>query len=57
MTKKRSSEFFSTKAAFFQEKVRFFPGKVRFFYKFDLGISGDFSVAGLGFSIFLELQH
>src|SRR6218665_3771358 len=67
MTKKESSEIFSTKAAFFRKSLIFsrkssiFSRKCSIFsqnlYKFDLGFSGDFSVARLGFSIFLEWQH
>src|SRR6218665_3094280 len=67
MTKKESSEIFSTKAAFspkslifpikssiFSRKSSIFPQNL---YKFDLGFSGVFSVARLGFSIFLLWQH
>src|SRR6218665_3569162 len=67
MTKKRSSEIFSTKAAFlgkswiFSRKSWIFSRKSSIFpqnlYKFDLGFSGFFSVARLGFSRFLEWQH
>src|SRR6218665_558077 len=67
MTKKRSSEIFSTKVAFFKKssifsrKSSIFSKKSSIFpqnlYKFDLGFSGDFSVARLGLSIFLEWQH
>ena len=60
--KKMSPEIFSTKAAFFKKssifsrKSSIFSSKSSIFpqnlYKFDLGFSGGFSVARLGFSIF-----
>src|SRR6218665_311533 len=60
--------FFPGRVRFFPGKVRFFSSKSLIFsskslifqqnlYKFDLGFSGVFSVARLGFSIFLEWQH
>src|SRR6218665_2397132 len=63
----KTAKIFSTKAAFFKKNSIFsrksliFSRKSSIFpqnlYKFDLGFSGDFSVARLGFSIFLEWQH
>src|SRR6218665_2068901 len=57
MTKKNEKKFdffpkssiFSRKSSIFSRKSSIFPQNL---YKFDLGISGVFSVARLGFSIF-----
>src|SRR6218665_584274 len=62
--KKRSSKIFFDKSRFFskkfdfsEKKFDFFQEKFDFSAKFDLGLSGVFSVARLGFSIFFEWQH
>ena len=61
MTKKGHQKFWRRKATFFR-KVRFFsressifPQSVKMWH--DLGFSGFFAVARLGFSIFVEWQH
>src|SRR6218665_2127632 len=48
------TSIFSRKSSIFYRKSSIFPQNL---YKFDLGFSGGFSVARLGFSSFLEWQH